>query len=269
MENLFTNIRWKMQESGSLIKKETVKRTYYDERKISIKEEVQCCLEGIFLISFLSYFFYRSIWAVFFLSPGIYFYRKEKQKRSLLKRKRSLEAQFKDTLLSVQTNLQAGYSVENAFLESRGYIVNLYGESSGMAKELLRIQKGLANGNTLEQLLVDLGKRCPQSALEEFAAIYAIACKTGSGWSEVIGKIITGINTSVEIKQETELLIHGKKMESRIMCVVPFFILLYMNLTSKGYFDVLYHNIAGIIIMTVCFIVYGFAFWMSEKITEI
>ena len=53
------------------------------------------------------------------------------------------------------------------------------------------------------------------------------------------------------------------------MCMIPFFILFYMDVTSKGYFDVLYHNLVGIIIMTVCLGIYIFAFFMSEKITEI
>lgn len=241
----------------------------YKTKKFDWKFEFLCFAEGVGIISFLAYFFYRSIWAVLVLAPVIFFYRKEKQKKCIIKRKMTIEAQFKDTLLSVQTNLQAGYCVENAFLESRTYIINLYGENSDMAKELSRIRRGLSNGNTLEHLLLDLGKQYPESALEEFASIYTIACKTGGGWNEVITKIITGINQRIEIKQEIEILIHGKKVESRIMCLIPFFILLYMNLTSKGYFDILYHNAVGIIIMTFCLAGYVFAFLLSEKITKL
>ena len=131
------------------------------------------------------------------------------------------------------------------------------------------IKKGLSNGDTLEHLLTDLGSRCPESALEDFADIYSIACKSGGGWTEVIVKIVSGINQRMEVKQEIETLIHGKKMESKIMCIIPFFILFYMNITSRGYFDVLYHNLAGIIIMTICLGIYIFAFFMSEKITEL
>ena len=82
-------------------------------------------------------------------------------------------------------------------------------------------------------------------------------------------KIVAGINQRMEIKQEIETLVHGKKMESRVMSIIPFFILFYMDVTSKGYFDVLYHNLAGILIMTICLGIYIVAFLMSEKITEI
>ena len=180
-----------------------------------------------------------------------------------------MEQQFKETLISVQTNLQSGYSVENAFAESYSYVAGVYGKNSDMAKELMWIQKGLHNGDTLEHLLLDLGRRCPESSLEEFAGIYSIACKSGGGWTEIIMKIVAGINQRMEIKQEIETLVHGKKMESRVMSIIPFFILFYMDVTSKGYFDVLYHNLAGILIMTICLGIYIVAFLMSEKITEI
>ena len=260
-----------MQELLSLFNKSDLSysKTDYACPRLEFKEELQGIIEGFLIVCLFSYFFYRSYFAVAVLAPGILFYRKEKMKRSGKKRKILLEQQFKETLLAVQTNLQSGYSVENAFLESYPYVVNLYGKTSDMAVELKRIQRGLSNGDTMEHLLWDLGRRCPESSLEDFANIYVIAVKTGSGWTEIIMKIIANISQRMELKQEIETLIHGKKLESRMMCIIPFFILFYMDLTSKGYFDVLYHNLAGIVIMSVCMAAYVSAFLISEKITEI
>ena len=271
MDNLFTRIKWKMQELDYLIKRRTIskKKTNYASPKPTWMEEVQYLAEGLVIVSLFAYFFYRSYAAVIILSPGIWFYRKERMKKSGKRRKYVLEQQFKETLISVQTNLQSGYSIENAFIESYGYVVSIYGKNSDIAKELIRIQKGLHNGDSLEHLLLDLGRRCPESSLEEFSNVYSIACKSGGGWTEIIMKIVAGINQRMEIKQEIETLVHGKKMESRVMSIIPFFILFYMDVTSKGYFDVLYHNLAGILIMTICLGIYIVAFLMSEKITEI
>ena len=245
------------------------RRTNYAFYRLEPKAEVQCLAEGLGIVCVFAYFFYRSYWAVVLLFPGIWFYRKEKIRKTGQKRKYILEQQFKETLLAVQTNLQSGYSIENAFLESYPYIVSIYGKSSDMAKELVWIRKGIGNGDTLERLLWDLGRRCPESALEDFANIYSIACKTGSGWKEIIMKIIHSISQRMELKQEIETLVHGKKLESRMMSIIPFFILFYMDITSKGYFQVLYHNPAGIVIMSGCMAAYIFAFLLSEKITEI
>lgn len=252
-----------------LFKKENTKKINYADWEPDIKIQLRWLIEWIGIEGIFAYFFYRSYWPMAVFAPGAWFYRKEKLKRAREKKKREIERQFKETLLSVQTNLQSGYSMENSFLESKVYITELYGSFSDMVQELEGIATGLANGDTLEHLLWDLGKRCPETALEDFAAIYSIAHKMGNGWGEIIVKIIESINSQIEIKQEIELMIHGKKVESRIMCIVPFFILFYMNLTSKGYFQVLYHNLAGMIIMTGCLIIYVFAFLLSEKLTEI
>ena len=273
MENLFTYTKWKLPDcflNFHVIKKGSEKKKInYNSPQLSLKTEIRCFLEGISIVCIFAYFFYRSYVAVLILFPGIWFYRKEKMRKIGQKRKYALEQQFRECLFSVQTNLQSGYSIENAFIESYSYVVNIYGSESDMARELVIIKQGLVNGNTMEDLLKDIGKRCESSAVEEFANIYSIACRSGSGWREVIMKIIAGISQRMEIRQEIETLIHGKKQESRIMCVIPFFILFYMNITNKGYFNVLYHNPVGIIIMTVCLAGYILAFLALEKITEI
>ena len=241
----------------------------FQNPKLSIKDEFLCLLEGITILVLFSYFFYRSFLAFIILSPLLWFYRKEKQKKLWKRKKEKLEEQFKETLLSIQTNLQSGYSMENAFTESFDYITGIYGDNSDMSQELLWIKRGLKNGNTLEQLLWDLGRRCPNSALEEFSNIYAVVCKTGGDWNEIIEKIVANIISRIEIQEEINILIHGKKTESKVMCIIPFLILYYMETASKGYFDVMYHNLIGIAIMTLCMIAYMFAFYVSEKITEI
>lgn len=266
MEGLYIFIKCKMQELKNPFNK---KQKNYFDGTLNIKEEIQCLSEGMCIVALFSYFFYRSYLALLILLPLSYFYRKYR-KRQLIKLKlERLEQQFKEAMLAVQTNMQAGYSIENAFVESYQDIVRIYGENSDMGKELLWIRMGMKNGKALESLLQDLAHRCPESEIAEFAEVYSIASKTGSRWDDVIIKTVSFIREKIEIKEEIEILIHGKKMETRIMCLIPFFILIYMDITSKGYFDILYHNILGIAIMTMCMAVYIVAYILAEKVTEI
>lgn len=256
-----------MQELKHLFEDKT--KSSLGKESLSKKQELQCFLEGTLLVFLFSYFFYRSYFAVIFLSPLIYFYRDYKKTQIIKSKTEHVEQQFKEAILAVQTNMQAGYSIENAFVESYQDVVRIYGVNSQMGEELYNLRKGMKNGITLEKLLVDLGNRYPDSEIAEFAEVYSIACKTGNQWNEVISKTVSLITQKIEIKEEIEILIHGKKVENRVMCVIPFFILLYMDVTSKGYFDVLYHNILGIMIMTVCMSIYIFAYLLAQKVTEI
>lgn len=214
-----------------------------------------------------SYFFYRSLWAVLLLSPMIYCYRKEKIRKIRRKKQEEAEYEFKEVLLSVKTNLHSGYSIENAFAESRKDLIRIYGEDSVMAMELDRLSLGMKNGISLEKLLTDLGERW-KGEIEEFTSIYRLASRLGGRWNEIIENSSAVIAKKMEIKEEIRILIHEKKTEHKIMCIIPFFIMFYMNLTSNNYFGVLYHNIFGVILMTLAMFVYIYAYRLGEKITE-
>lgn len=213
-----------------------------------------------------SYFFYRSLWAVLPLSPMIYFYRKEKIRKIRRKKQEEAEYEFKEVLLSVKTNLHSGYSIENAFAESRKDLIRIYGEDSVMAMELDLLSLGMKNGISLEKLLTDLGERW-KGEIEEFTSIYRLASRLGGRWNEIIENSSAVIAKKMEIKEEIRILIHEKKTEHKIMCIIPFFIMFYMNLTSNNYFGVLYHNIFGVILMTLAMFVYIYAYILGEKIT--
>lgn len=267
MENLAIVTRWKVQESPGA-KKEKEREQDYREYHFSRMEECRCLLEGTILTGLLAYFFYRSVLAFLCLSPVLFFYRKFKKKRMIKRRMEGLEKEFREVLLSVTASLQAGYSVENAFLESYRDISGLFGTSCDMAKELLIMKKGLENGKGMEQILHNLGSRCPEGEIKEFVEVFSVAIKSGGKIGEVIKRTVDLIREKAEIKDELETLVHAKQMENRIMCIVPFFILLYINLTSPGYFDVLYHNVAGVAIMTVCMLLYLAAVCMADRITQ-
>ena len=53
------------------------------------------------------------------------------------------------------------------------------------------------------------------------------------------------------------------------MSLMPAGIILYMRITSPGFLDVLYHNTAGIVLMTLCLIVYAGAFFWGRRMAGI
>lgn len=73
----------------------------------------------------------------------------------------------------------------------------------------------------------------------------------------------------MEIDTEIDLMLSSRKYEQKIMNAVPFFIIFYLSLTTKGFFAVLYHNPAGILFMTVCLLAYLAAVLLSDRIMAI
>lgn len=241
----------------------------YDKYTFSPGEVILSCVLIVLILVFIAILFYRNLIAVIFLSPISVFIWREIKDRKIQKRKKELSIQFKDCIQAVCTNLKAGYSVENAFRESLTELRLLYGEKSYMGAEVFYMIQGLANNVSLEELLLSLGERSGVTDIREFGEVFAIAKRNGGNMTEVLVRTSAIIGQKMEIDREIQVVISAKKMEQQIMNLVPFAIIIYISITSPGFFDVLYHNVLGICIMTICLLVYFAAYCLSSKIINI
>jgi len=255
-------LEWKIPEKNE-------RKIFYDTYIFAKKEWTLYGIQSIGIVTILGRFFYGSVkWAVL-LSPLAIVLLKAKQKELCKRRKRDLLDQFKEMLVSLNNSLQAGYSLENALSETYKDMFYSFGEESLIVKELAYIRAGVRNGRTPEEMLENLGERSCEEDIIDFANILTIGKKSGGNMNEIIKSGVSVIEEKIEIKQEIQTLLSAKKLESRIMSVIPFFIILYIGTTSKGYFDTLYQTWGGHIFMTVCLIVYLTAVSFAGKIVEI
>ena len=241
----------------------------YSNYRFRTKERLLYVSEGAFLVGAIGYFFYRSWIACIGLMPVLILFLKEKKKELAKKQRQELSVQFKDLILTVAANQKAGYSVENAFRESYRDMAMLYGEESIICTELKLIAAGLNNNVVLEKLLYNLGVRSGLTDVVQFADVFLIAKRSGGNMTDILAKTAAAIEQKTETDKEIQLMISAKKMEQRIMNIVPFLIIFYVGSTSKGFFDVLYHNLIGVIVMTVCLGFYLAAYLLSKKIVDI
>ena len=241
----------------------------YNEYRFQAGERTLYTIEGIFLVAMISYFFYRSWIACIGLMPVLVLFLREKKKELAKKQRQDLSMQFKDLILTVSANQKAGYSIENAFRESYRDMVMLYGEGAVICTELKYIVAGLDNNVVLEKLLYNLGMRSGLPDVVQFADVFLIAKRSGGSMTDILSKTAAVIEQKTETDKEIQLMISAKKMEQKIMNMVPFIIILYVGSTSKGFFDALYHNLIGVIIMTVCLGFYLAAYLLSRRIVDI
>ena len=235
----------------------------------SLKEGALAVLEGMFVVAMIGYFFYRSWLACLFLLPVFALFIKERKRELAKKRRQELSLQFKDLVLALLTNVKAGYSIENALRESYRDIELLYGADSPICLEVQHMVRGLENNVILEKLLFDLGVRSRLPDIMQFADVFLIAKRSGGNLTEILEKTAGVIEQKTETDKEIQLMVSAKKMEQKIMNMVPFLIIFYIGTTSRGFFDVLYHNLVGVAVMTACLLFYGAAYLLSRRIVEI
>ncbi len=220
-------------------------------------------------MGFYAWFFYKSCWAILVLLP-IGFYRFWVYGNQLEKKKeREFEIQFRECIMAVATSLKAGYSLENAFAESVNDMKVMFGEKSSIVRELGWLCRGIKNNRSIETVLEGLSKRSGSGVVKDFTDIINIAVLNGGNLIEIISSTANLMNRERQTLEEIADIISGKKMEGKIMSLIPFLMIIYVQLGSPGYFDSFYHNLPGVLIMSVCLILYLLAIGTMEKILEV
>lgn len=242
---------------------------YGEEDLLTKSEKVRCTVQAAMVTILLSMFFYRSFAPALLLAPaGLGFLRMLSRRKEKEKRQR-LRNEFKEAMLSVAANLRAGYAVENAFRETLREMEMLYGKEAAIYRELYKIVQGLANRISIETLMGQFAKKTKLAEIQEFADVFSIAKRSGGNLTEIIYETVGIIGEKIEVEKEIQVLTAAKRLEQNVMFIIPFAIILYVNATSAGYFDVLYTTAAGRTVMTVCLGIYGAAYLLGGKITEI
>ncbi len=217
----------------------------------------------------VAWIFYRSIWALF-LFPFWHFlvsgWLKQEEKR---RREEKLREEFLHSLQMLLAAIQSGLSMENAWKEVESECQKLYGKES-VWLPLIRDFNGRVELNfPLEEELCRIAKQTEVEEIVSFSEIFAYGKRSGGNWKKVIEQTILQLWDSYEARKEVEVILAGKKLEQRVMMVIPIAMLVFLQLSSWEYASVLYHNIPGILFMTVCLMLYLAALCIGNRIMRI
>lgn len=177
--------------------------------------------------------------------------------------------QFKDALISIKASLEAGYSMENAVLAAGKDLACIYPKDSFICGEMERVGRAITNSVPVDEAFENFAKRSGIEDAQSFAEIYRTAKKSGGDLLRVVSSSVAVITDRTELKKEIQTILAAKKMECRIMKLIPPGIILYFRIFSPGYLDILYGGVMGHLLMTALLAVYLFLIWLMGRITGI
>ena len=85
---------------------------------------------------------------------------------------------------------------------------------------------------------------------------------------KIIARTSTIIGEKIRMKEEILTVTASRRFEQNVMRAVPIAMVGYLELTSPGFFDVLYTTIAGRILMTGCLLLYLGSVILAKKMLE-
>ena len=226
-------------------------------------------LEGIIIVLAAAYIFYENVLMSFILSPYVYIHYRQRIKERIVHDKKNFKKKFKDGIIAVSFALNVGYSIENAFGQAVDELTLMYGGDSDIVVKFKHIVIRLGQNENLEDILDDFAEESKVEDIMYFAEIFRYAKRSGGDLMAVIKNTAQIIQQKEEVMSEVDTIISGKKMEQRVMSLIPAVIVIYLKVTAKEFIQPLYGNIAGIIIMTVCLGVYVISDMWAKRIVNI
>lgn len=165
--------------------------------------------------------------------------------------------------------LSAGYSAENAVIVSGRELEQLYGSQGMIVREFKRMAEQMNLNRSVEQVIREFADRSGLEEAQRFARIFRIAKRSGGGLTPVICHTVSVMEDRSQVKEEIRTMTSSVQFEQKIMNGIPFLMILYIDMTSPGFFGVMYETMLGRLIMTGCLAVYLLSCVLSRKILDI
>lgn len=180
-----------------------------------------------------------------------------------------MEEEFIHGIKILNASLQAGMSMENAWIDVEDELCLTYGNTSSFYLEVQEMNRLVQMNIPIEKQMLEFAYRSGIEDIISFAEIFHYAKRSGGNWKRIIDSTVSHISEKYEAYKEIQVMISGKRMEQNVMNVIPLGMLAFLQVFAWEYMSVLYHNRMGVICMTIGLLGYGAAILLSEKILRI
>jgi len=122
---------------------------------------------------------------------------------------------------------------------------------------------------SVEKAFDDFAYRSHCEDIKSFAKVLRIAKRSGGELRKIIAHTVSVISDKVRVKEEIITMTSGKRFEQKVMNIFPLLIVLYIDITTPGFFELMYTSIVGRIFMSICLPIYIFAIVLSKRLLNI
>lgn len=244
--------------------------TDYDVYVMAKSEKMFTIVAAAIALFAVGYVFYHSLILSALLALFAVKAPKIRTRQIIDKRKNQLSLQFKDMLYSLSSALSVGKSVETGIRDSLQDLQVIYPDpETDILVELGLILRGLGMNNTIEDMFGQFAERAHLEDIDNFVDIFVTCKRTGGDLIEVMRSTSNTIGDKIEVKQEIETMISGKKYEFNFLMVLPVIMVLFLTLTSGDYMAPVFTTIVGRIAMTAAIAIFALAYVVGSKIMKI
>jgi len=226
------------------------------------------CLLG--LLALCSYLFYRNFFLLFLFFPAYLKgkplfekYRHGKQNDALLR-------EFRDFLFSLSASFATGRHMREAMHSASSYLREIYGKDSILAEKLDDMCAAIEETGASEaEVFSGFAEESDLEDIRTFIDVYCTCIETGGNMVLAVDKAAEVIGEKIKLEGEIKAMIAQKKFEGRLIAVMPFVMLFFLQLMAPSYLEIMYTTIAGRLLMTMALLLNLFTVLWIERMTNI
>lgn len=234
------------------------------------KEKILVSL-GLFLgMTAVGYIFYEIFFFGIFLLPfyskliQIYCVHRAEQRRH------NLLLQFRDFLYSLSSSFATGRHLTEAMEEAQENLLEIYGEEGEMVLETAYMLRCISEtGKSELSVLSDFALRTGLEDVRDFIQVYGACRDTGGNLIAAVNKAAAVIGDKIGIEADIRAMVSQKKLEGKIILAMPIMVILFLQVVSPDYLEIMYQTMAGRCLMSLALLAILAAHTMIERITQI
>lgn len=184
-------------------------------------------------------------------------------------RKDRMLLEFQDFIYLLDGFLKSGKSFDNALIDVKFNLCNMYGEDTLLAKELDKIIYWNKIGIDYEKGFMLLEGEYQIGFFKEFGNILEITRNKGGDLKEVLENTNNVLSERLEIEREIKTLLAKQRIEVLILRVIPFMMLLAFRFLYPEMIMFLTSNIIGIVTFLGVGFLFTLSFYISNKLMEV
>ncbi|HXI82750.1 MAG TPA: type II secretion system F family protein [Verrucomicrobiae bacterium] len=217
---------------------------------------------------FFGYFHSGVILAVIGFIAPIMFVRVHQNRR-----RAKFVRQLADALMLLTNSLRSGYG----FLKGLELIAKEMGDP--ISKELNRMLREVNLGTTVDDALLNLGRRVNSQDLDIVIGAYLVQKDVGGNLTEIMEKVAETIRERLRIQGDVRVLTTQGKLSGFVVGLMPFVVFLVLIVTAPDYFNSMFgppiwwhflgHDVSMGVVMLVSAVGWQFiGFYMIYKIVS-
>ncbi len=186
------------------------------------------------------------------------------------KNKDKLHGQFRQGLQALSSSVRAGASLQQAIRSARVDLSRMFplGDAP-IVREFDEMVRLLELGLPVDDVLDNFAKRADIGDIHDFVSVAKLTRKKGGNINEVIANVSDVIGDKIEIEQEIQVLVAGKKSEAKVLTFMPIVLVMLLSVLSPTYMSPMFETLVGKLLLVVGLALLLVNYLIGKKIVDI